>query len=448
MPIEHWMTFGTFAEQRYFTYPSETTYTGVIINANMLAHAPSGLAAFLLEKTRKDFPYLIDPLTHAFQHHVSILTDDKGEVKSSIKNLASSYGNVINQNVGINSITPELFDNINDLNEFVDDCICFQDETLQQAIRDRDSFKYLQEFGELENTPYALVAPYFFMTELTVDYWMPLIVRCAERAINNKPRANVKIYSAIVISQGILLEDNLITSIINYFKGVDVDGFLLWVDNLDETNTNRAVLTGLLNLTRGLREGGRRDLINLHGGYFSVISSSPEFGIPSFSGISHGPEFGEFRPVIPVGGGIPVAKFYIRQLHSRVDYKESLRYFRQKDWLDTADSYYNNICNCSECHEVIKDNPANFTIYGLSETKIIKRGMGTVSRDFSLKETKEHCLKHYLNKKVEEYNFVTDNSGANLLAELKSSEEEFFKVAGREAVSHLNLWFKVLSGWK
>ena len=446
MPIDHWMTFGTFAEQRYFTYPSENTYTGVIINANMLAHAPSGLAAFLLEKTRKDFPYLIDPLTHAFQHHVSILSDKEGEVKSSIKNLALAYGNVISQNVGINSITPELFNNENQLNEFVDSCIRFQDETLQQAIRDRDSFKYLQDFGELENAPYALVAPYFFMNELTVDYWMPLIVRCAERAINIKPRTNVKIFSAIVISQGILLEDDLIGSIINYFKGVDIDGFLFWVDNLDETNTNRAVLTGLLKLARGLRQGGRRELINLHGGYFSVISSSPDFGESAFSGVSHGPEFGEFRPVIPVGGGIPVAKFYIKQLHSRVDYKESLRYFRQKGWLETTTSYYNNICSCTECHEVIKDNPANFTIYGLSETKIIKRGMGTVSREFSLKETKEHCLKHYLNKKVEEYDFVMSSPRANLLAELKSSEEEFIKVAGMETVSHLNLWHKVLSG--
>ena len=81
MSVDHWMTFGTFAEQRYFIYPSPDTYTGVIINANMVAHAPSGLAAFLLEKTRKDFPYIIDPLTHAFQHDVSILLDDKGSNK-------------------------------------------------------------------------------------------------------------------------------------------------------------------------------------------------------------------------------------------------------------------------------------------------------------------------------------------------------------------------------
>src|SRR5690349_16856718 len=51
MPIDHWMMFATFAEQRHFIYPSRQTYQGVIINGNMVAHAPDGLAAFILEKT-------------------------------------------------------------------------------------------------------------------------------------------------------------------------------------------------------------------------------------------------------------------------------------------------------------------------------------------------------------------------------------------------------------
>lgn len=67
MRVEHWMMFGTFAQQRHFIYPSSDTYNGVLINGNMAAYAPSGLGGFLLEKT-KDLRYIIDPLTHAFQH--------------------------------------------------------------------------------------------------------------------------------------------------------------------------------------------------------------------------------------------------------------------------------------------------------------------------------------------------------------------------------------------
>jgi len=76
MAIEHWMQFGTFAEQRHFAYPTLDTYKGVIINGNMAAYAPDGLAAFLLERT--GLIYLIDPMTHAFQHDPGFVTDNEG----------------------------------------------------------------------------------------------------------------------------------------------------------------------------------------------------------------------------------------------------------------------------------------------------------------------------------------------------------------------------------
>ncbi len=57
-----------FAEQNFFAYPTPDTYQGVIINANMAAYAPAGIAAFLLEKTAAKTRYVVDPLTHAFQH--------------------------------------------------------------------------------------------------------------------------------------------------------------------------------------------------------------------------------------------------------------------------------------------------------------------------------------------------------------------------------------------
>lgn len=444
MSVDHWMTFGTFAEQRYFTYPNQDTYAGVIINANMVAHAPSGLAAFLLEKTRSGFPYLIDPLTHAFQHDVSILLVDKNRVKSSIKNLAASYGDLINSKVGVQSLYPSDFCNENNINELVENCLIFQEETLTKAIRDRDSFKYLQEFGEKENSPYGLVAPYFYMDEFTIEEWLPINIKSAEYAINIKKGADVKIFSAVVINQGILLENDLIEKLIHLLSDLDVSGFLFWVDNLDETNTNRSVIKGFLKLARGLRAGGTKEVINLHGGYFSILASSTEFGESAFSGVSHGPEFGEFRPIIPVGGGIPVAKYYIKQLHTRVDYRKALRYFKSKGWLNSTEEFYRKVCDCDECRSVMLNDPANFTVFGESTTKLIKRGTSMVSREYSLSKTKEHCLKHYLNKKREEYETVSKANKSDLLIELRESEKEFIGVAGREAVSHLNLWHQAL----
>src|SRR5438874_2140329 len=108
MQIDHWMMFGTFAEQRHFIYPSTQTYSGAIINGNMVAHAPDGLAAFLVEKTN-NLPYIIDPLTHAFQHAPVFLLDNEGNPKSSLLALAETYGEPLQSSVGRRPILPRDF---------------------------------------------------------------------------------------------------------------------------------------------------------------------------------------------------------------------------------------------------------------------------------------------------------------------------------------------------
>ena len=90
MSVDHWMMFGTFSQQEVFAYPSRDTYKGVLINANMVVHAPTGLAAFLHERTATA-TYIIDPLTHAFQHDPHTVSNQKGIPKSSVANLASAY---------------------------------------------------------------------------------------------------------------------------------------------------------------------------------------------------------------------------------------------------------------------------------------------------------------------------------------------------------------------
>ena len=71
-----------------------------------VAHAPDGLGGFLLEKTHNP-PYLIDPLTHAFQHELSAVTNSEGNVKSSIMKLAEAYGEPILSSVGKSPLLPK-----------------------------------------------------------------------------------------------------------------------------------------------------------------------------------------------------------------------------------------------------------------------------------------------------------------------------------------------------
>ncbi|HLE00571.1 MAG TPA: hypothetical protein VJB59_09945 [Bdellovibrionota bacterium] len=444
MKIEHWMTFGTFAEQRYFIYPKADTYSGVVINANMAAHAPQGLAAFLLEKT-KNLNYIVDPLTHAFQHDPeAVMTTDKDgnrAVKTSIQTLANAYGAPVTGVVGKRPLNPDDLKDEKILDAFVKGCLSFQTEQLTNAMNDTDVVKYLDE-SERKKPPYAVVAPYFYMTETTVDRWLPICTSSARIAINSKI-AN-KVFAAIVVSQGVILDDQLIEKIANSFSTLNLAGYLLWVDGLNEQEAGGAELKGLLALARKLRANNTREVINLHGGYFSILAAGT-LGNEALSGVAHGPEFGEYRSVVPVGGGIPIARYYVPLLHSRIRYREAMAALRFKGWLDSAEKFHANVCNCQECMSVLDGKPENFVKFGIGNVKMIKRGANFVRLEFPTKETKEHCLRHYLNVKVQEYAEAVNVDKTQIISNLDKGLAEFGGIMGIDAVSYLDLWKQVLT---
>ncbi|HET6246619.1 MAG TPA: hypothetical protein VFE47_02885 [Tepidisphaeraceae bacterium] len=439
MRVEHWMMFGTFAEQRHFIYPSKDTYDGVIINGNMAAHAPDGLAAFLLEKT-ESLNYIIDPLTHAFQHDPRFISDPDGEPKSSIRAIADAYGEPVCSTIGKRPIHPRDFEKDEILLGYVKRCLAFQKCVLADAMAESDAIKYLDlDADGLQ--PRGLVAPYFYITETTIDSWLPLAIRAVEYAIELEPEA--RIFASIVVSQGVILDNSARERIIEAFGPINVAGFLLWIDALDEQAAESAELGGLLTLARGLRQEGKREVINLHGGYFSILAAGV-LGKGIMSGVTHGPEFGEHRAVVPVGGGIPIARYYIPKLHARIRYRETVRLLDAKHWLDDTDSFYKNVCQCPECKSTIGTNIDNFLEFGKGNVKAVKRGGSLVRIEYPTGETKLHCLRHYLNRKKTEYELASTATGDVILKNLADGVSEFEDVLGLDGVSHLKLWAKVL----
>ena len=445
MQIDHWMMFGTFAEQRHFIYPSKQTYQGTIINGNMVAHAPDGLAAFLLEKTANQ-RYIIDPLTHAFQHNPSYLRDEEGNPKSSIQALANIYGEPLQSAVGTRPVLPRDFKDDAILAEFVGKCLDFQNRKLASAMAQSSVMKYFLDFdagspAQSVGAPYALVAPYFYITETTIGEWLPICVRAARIARETYPDA--KIFASVVVSQGVVLDEAMRNEIANAFKDY-VSGYLLWVDDLDEQQTAEADLRGLLSLARALRDGGRYEVINLHGGYFSILAAGV-LGGSAMSGVTHGPEFGEYRSAVPVGGGIPIAKYYMPQLHARVRYRDAVGLLNAKGWLADAATFHANVCDCDECLSTLAGNVDNFTLFGDGNVREVKRGSGLVRITYPTGATKQRCLRHYLQRKSREYRFAATASRELILNDLHNGYDAFEAVMGLEGVKHLRLWEKVLS---
>jgi hypothetical protein len=438
--IHHWMTFGTFGQQRYFVYPTPRTYRGVIINANMAAHAPAGLGAFLVEKTG-GLPYIIDPLTHAFQHDPALLQNDEGELKSSFDELATRYGGPLREHAGTRPLLPSDFKSGAALQKVVTQCLDFQQTQLANSMATTDAMKYLDETEE-SLRPYALVAPYFYMTETTLDRWLPV---CSEVAgIAASSSSGNRVFSAVVVSQGVATSERARRKIIDKMADVPVSGFFLWVDDLDEVAAGSDELRGLVDLARGLRGDAKREVINLHGGYFSVLAAG-RLGSFAMSGVSHGPEFGEHRSVIPVGGGIPIARYYIPCLHSRVRYRDTLRLLRAKGWLSDAETFHSNVCRCDECVATVDGRIENFREFGRGTVKPVRRGTGIVRIEYPTEETKRRCLRHYLQSKAIEYQFSATASPDLIRDDLRKGVSAFRDIAGLDQVAHLELWEQVLA---
>jgi hypothetical protein len=148
---------------------------------------------------------------------------------------------------------------------------------------------------------------------------------------------------------------------------------------------------------------------------------------------------------VPVGGGIPIARYYVPDLHVRVRYRDALRAFRAASWLDSAEDFHENVCNCEECVRVLAGDPNNFAQFGDSTTKSVRRGRGIVRIDYPKKETTEVCLKHYLQRKRREYLASTAMSAKDLLENLRLGAEKYEPILGPDGVSHLRNWRRVFT---
>jgi len=435
--IEHWMQFGTFAQKDFFEYPAVGTYDGVLINANMVAYAPGGIAAFLQEK-RAGGKYIIDPLTHAFQHDPALISDGEGKVKSSLRQLADHYGGSIAEIAGKRPLRPK---DLNDaaLDALVKSCLAYQREHLREHMTESNAAKYLGDGAT--QPPYALVAPYFYITESTLTEWLAV---CAEaiRHARSAAQDGEKVFGSVVVSQGIVTDPDDRARVIEAFTGSEADGFLLSVDNLDEISAGKMELKGLVALAAGLRSGGQREVINVHGGYFSILAAGSAGG-NAMSGVAHGPEFGEFRSVVPVGGGIPIARYYVPGLHARIRYRDALRMFNQKGWLSSADEFHSSVCGCPECRRVLDGDPGRFTLFGEGNAKSVRRRHGIVRIEFPTRDATLACLKHYLERKKKEYEAASSAPREKLLKELGEGADKFEDVAGLDGVAHLRLWARV-----
>jgi hypothetical protein len=394
-----------------------------------------------MEKT-PGYPYIVDPMTHAFQHNPSYVCGKDGSPKRALKALADLYGEPFSSQVGVHPVQPDMLNDAGLLSSFVRSCLYFQRTRLSIAMAQSEAMRYL-EASDVQLRPKALVAPYFFLQEQSLDQWLPLMIRCIEAARAEADFKGEQLYAGVVISKGLLANWVLLTKLCESLSGVDVNGYMVWIDDFSEQKASEYELTCFLKLCRELSKEGRY-VLNLHGGYFSILCAGP-LGSRAISGVTHSTEFGEHRSVVPVGGGIPISKYYVPELHSRVRYREALQMFQKAGWLVSSDMFHSNVCQCSECRAVLNGSSENFVLFGEGNVREVQRAVGIVRIDYPTLQAKIRCLKHYLNRKENEFRFVANATEDAQLQDLADGGEKYRVIAGLDEVTHLRAWQNVLS---
>lgn len=451
----HWIRFGRSVETKIFK-EHQDTFEGMVMNGNAVAHFGRALSDFVfIQAKRKTF--FIDPLTHAFQHPLDKIYSEKGEVRPSLKKMIDIYdeplrSTILNRDKPRPVIPGDFKPAI--IREFTQKVLNFQRRHLFNYLED-DFKAYLEEFKDLlPSAPAFLTPPYFYMNvpknESYFENWIELNKQFVEisREITDKSE---KIFGQFVIDQALLMkiageksEKGLLQRFLEIYR--TADGILLWIDELDEHKALLNTLKALSHLVKSIKEKfPGKWLINLYGGYFSEMLMKV-----GLDGVVHGPEYGESRAVVPVGGGIPIARYYYPSIKKRVPSNEVISWLTHLNFSN-VETFYRNVCDCPFCKLKIAGQAINdfIEIYGKTDSvEINTRWKKKMIREFPTIESSNNCLAHYLEVKKREFAQVESHDLGALVKELTEVYEkhkEYFDTWIDEVhFSHLKRWKEAL----
>jgi len=446
----HIYHYNTHAEKRYFLGPEHHgLYDIIALNGNIVSHTPQGVAAFLATAA-KDF--YIDPQTHAFQHATIHLKRDVSnkkkkeppqyEFKPSIRKLATErlgppFSDVITYDRPIN---PTAFLANGNIKNDIIETVCasvkkFQLDMIETELDD-EAREFIAESSGFK--PTFVIAPYFYLSQHHWKEWLQINLSCYQTMKALLHEAKQPTYLNLVVSKDALDNADAIVAAISDLKP---DGILLWIDDHVEQELSQSEVKAYIYFLQGLKKT-TDNLYNSHGGYLSVLLCHSQIG--ALDGVAHSMNYGEHRNVVPIGGGLPMARFYLHSLHSRLRWGDAAAIVQTRGWLASVDTYRDNICKCHQCQELFEAKGSAekaFDWYGQSTPVTITRRSGTIVRlEYPTGEAKQAATRHYLYNKAKEFADLETRPFNELIQDLERTYEEISVESGEDAVAHLRTW--------
>lgn len=460
----HILRYGTVAEKAHLK-KALSAYDYLSINGNTAAYVSTAIAKFIVDEffSKTDKGFFIDPITYAFQKEIHLLkrkskTTGEEKIKKSVEKLVDIYmfpADKVRKDIPV--VTTD-FSSDQFIEDFCKRVLGFQYNIVHEHIINNDLNKYLEYVapdgtsGIPQLRPKFLIAPYFYLDSQDPCFndWLDINIKFANTAIIQAKRDfnGIEVFAQIVISKSVLKDNLYIQKIVAAYENSNCNGFTLWVDDMNEHEATFDELSGFVVLLRALQN---KTIYNMYGGYFSILLTHKKIAL--LDGVSHGLEYGESRKVYPVGGGIPVSKYYYLPVHQRLDFTKAFYLLEHAKFIDTSlenwgkpDDYYKNICSCAQCKKVINNEMINFVEFESKEFYEIRKNNQLQRRKKASSDTKENCLYHYLLCKKVEFNRVNNKSLVELINDLATQNELYrnCKALQDNELNYLDIWVNTL----
>jgi len=273
--------------------------------------------------------------------------------------------------------------------------------------------------------------------------WLKINIACYQKT--QEFFKDLPIYLGLVLSKERLNDG---AEIIEAISSVKPNGVLLWIDeHVEETLGGDEIVRYVSFLQR--LDKVVDTTYNSHGGYLSILLCHSEAG-SLLDGVGHSMNYGEHRAVVPIGGGLPMAQFYLLSVHSRLRWGDAASIVQPIGWLGSTERYRQNVCTCHQCLDLIEETgsaEAAFDVYGRSHPVTITRRTGVIVRlEYPTREAKQSATRHYLYNKVKEFKDIGEKNFSQLLVELSSAYDTISSDTGEDFVGHLFTWNEALSG--
>ena len=297
----------------------------------------------------------------------------------------------------------------------------FQKNKCNSAI-DFSKYKRLLKKGIVPYSvsPSFLVAPYFFANQHGGE-WYSISLRFAEQARNLKGTA--ELYPVICISSDVLWDETQISNIVKDYKGFD--GYLIWVDNLDEKNIPSVELRGFKTLVSKLAAYGK-PIYSLYGGYLCDLLR--KFGL---TGYSSGICYGESRSVDTRGGGAG-NRYYVPSAHLKISEDLANAFFAE------SNKNMNLMCTCPTCSEIRKALPSSMDVSEYVDRFFIQMDFLDYRRHFVNVKFQENNALETMNN-VQVLNSL--DSDIQILSNIDRFSRQFPEISPR----HLRIWRTLFS---